>query len=303
MPPQKEKFMPLTCYVKGKWKDAETATLSIQERGFRFGDGVFETIRVEQGIPLFLSRHLERLHSGLAAIRIPSPAEDIRLLCHQLVQKNAAADTQHALLRLSVSRGIGSRGYLPIVTTPPTVVMELLPLPTLPPLAPARLWLSSIRRSSADSAPIAYKLMQGMNLILARMEAEEHHCHDALLLNPQEEIAEASSSSIFWQDSAGNIITPALSCGILASISRAVLLEAFAKAGITVQEGHYSLTDLQAATDVFTCNVAMGVRAVTTIEPLGWKFTDTSLSNMAEGYWQQALRHEANHQPPPTLPT
>src|SRR5262249_9052616 len=118
------------------------ATISIQDRGFKFGDGLFETLRVHRGVPYQFAMHLARLHSGLTALRIDADLTDIPAQCRELLRKNAVED---GLLRIQITRGSGSRGYLPMPETPPSVVIETAPLPQLPRTSLA-LWLSSYRK-------------------------------------------------------------------------------------------------------------------------------------------------------------
>lgn len=265
----------MLCYVKGNWVEESQARISIDERGFRFGDGVFESIAVRQGQARHLSLHLQRLSEGLIALKIPTPAENLTLLCEELITRNSSVANGFALLRLSVSRGIGSRGYLPLVTTAPTVTAQLTPLPAMDNLAPAKLWLSEITKPSLASLPVQHKLMQGVNSTLARIEAAEQGCEEALLLNDAGEICEASSANIFWRDSAGIIHTPALECGLLAGINRRLLLAYW---GDKVKEGRYTLEDLRHAQSVIISNAITGARAVQSLQPLGLRWNDSSLA-------------------------
>lgn len=261
------------CYIKGEWVKESEARISIDERGFRFGDGVFETIRVRDSIARHLALHLQRLAEGLQAIRIAEPAENLTEISTEILRRNAVTE---GVLRISVSRGIGSRGYLPTVSAPPTVVMETLPLPVIQ-TQPLTLWLSSLPKINAG-LPVQYKLMQGLNSTLARMEAADHGCDEALMLNSSGNICEASSASIFWRDAQGIIHTPALECGVLAGISRQILLERWQD---KVQQRHYPLDALRHAHSVMITNAITGPRAVTALHPGDMHWPDTSLAEEA----------------------
>ena len=179
--------------VNGRLVDAAEAVISIEDRGFRYGDGVFETIAVHGGVPYQFEWHMARLASGLQAVKISFPTESLRDHCRQLLKKNALAD---GILRIQVTRGAGSRGYLP-ETADATFAMETMALPPLPP-KPVSLWQSTYRKISEHALPVRYKLCQGLNSTLARMEAAEHHCFDALLLNERGHPCETSSANLFW---------------------------------------------------------------------------------------------------------
>src|SRR5215468_8463162 len=98
--------------------------VSVFDRGFLYGDGLFETMRVYNGKPFRWAQHLERLHRGMEFVKIPLPfsVEDLRGFADQLISQNGMPDS---VLRLNVSRGVGRRGYSPVGAEHPTVVMSL----------------------------------------------------------------------------------------------------------------------------------------------------------------------------------
>lgn len=259
--------------MKGHFVPADTASVSVEERGFRFGDGVFETPRIYKGIPLFFALHENRLRQGLEAIRIPSPRENLQETCRELLRRNA---TDEGVLRISISRGIGSRGYLPAVTDPPTVVIETLPLP--PPVTrPLTLHVSRWRKSAVDTLPVRFKLAQGLNSILARMEAQEHQCDEALLLNAAGHICEAGSANIFWSRD-GVLYTPDLACGLLDGITRRLLCNAWPQ---PVSEGFFTLDALKEADSVILTNSIAGAQAVASLTPQKFNWKSDILASQA----------------------
>lgn len=273
--------MIMICYVKGNWVEESQAHISIDERGFRFGDGVFETILVKAGKAQHIALHLERLSAGLAAIRIHQPSENFVQLCTEIITKNSVIE---GILRLSVSRGIGSRGYLPHIISTPTVIIQTLPMPDIA-AHPLTLWLSSIYKPSAKSLPTAHKLMQGLNSTLARMEAADNQCDEALMLNLDNEICEASSATIFWRDDMGIIHTPKLDCGTLDGIGRKILIQRWQG---KIQEGRYTTDNLRQAKSVFIINAITGPQWVKELQPLGIKWSDASLADEAKRLWLEA---------------
>ena len=249
--------------------------LHVSERATRFGDGLFETIRVESATPLHLSLHLKRLSDGLNALRIPTPAEDIASLCQQLITRN---QLQQGMLRLSVSRGIGSVGYLPTGDHPPTVVIEVMARAETPsPAAPITLWLSSTRRLSLASLPTQYKLAQGLNATLARIEAAEHGADEALLLSEAGMVSECSSANIFWLSN-GVLHTPALTTGALAGITRARLIAGWDG---QLRQGEFPLSSLMQAQAIIITNSLTGARAVARILPENTLFNSGQLAERA----------------------
>lgn len=211
------------CSINGQLTEANSATISIQDRGFRFGDGVFESIAVHNGVPYQFEWHRKRLENGLNAIKIRYDSALLAPQCRALMHTNSFNE---GILRIQVTRGNGSRGYLPALpASPPNVIIETSPFPDLS--AHDRdalaLWKSSYTKMSPQSLPVQYKLCQGLNSTLARMEAMENHCFDSILINDAGHVCETSSGNLFWQKGT-QIYTPALSCGVLEGSTRAALL-------------------------------------------------------------------------------
>lgn len=244
---------------------AAEAVVSVHDRGFRFGDGVFETIAVPNGVPYQFEWHIGRLERGLNAIKINYNSAGLRDHARQLLKKNAVQD---GILRIQITRGIGSKGYLPDpghAQAGATLVMETAPLPPLP-KEPITLWQSSYAKISPRALPVYTKLCQGLNSTLARMEAAEHNCAEALLLNERGQICETGSGNIFWYKG-GTLYTPALSCGLLEGSTRSALMRL-----ASVREVEAGIEVLKDAEAVFMTNSVWPAVAVKLLRPLdiGW---------------------------------
>jgi len=206
------------CLINGRTVPAAKAVISVQDRGFRYGDGVFETIAVHGGVPYQFDWHMTRLAEGLRSIKIPFVVDSLRGHCRQLLRKNKL---DAGVLRIQVTRGIGNRGYLP-GKAGAMFVIETMPMPPVP-QAPVTLLQSSYSRVSARALPVRYKLSQGLNSTLARLEAAENECFDALLLNEHGQVCETSSANIFWFRK-DTLYTPSLSCGVLEGATRSAVM-------------------------------------------------------------------------------
>ncbi len=251
-------------YLNGKIVKENKALVSIQDRGFRFGDGCFETIRVENGVIYQLEVHLKRLQEGLSAIKISYNTQLLKEIFARLLHKNKL---KRGFLRVSITRGEGSRGYLPEIKKGPTIVVEAMgEIPEI--TASVDLWVSNYRKISEKCLPSSAKTMQGLNSSLARMEAQENGCFEALMLGDEEKICEGSSSNIFWMQD-GKLYTPSLKSGVLPGIMRNVVKRI---SPLEVVEGIFCLDDLKNADEVFLTNVAWLIAQVKEIKPLGLKF-------------------------------
>lgn len=256
--------MTLYCYLNGKFVPTHQARVSVQDRGFRFGDGVFETIAVYRSIPYQWELHMQRLHDGLHALGIPCDTASLRAPALKLISKNELVD---ATLRIAISRGVGSIGYLPTGPADSTVVIEANSRIT-PPIDTASLWLSEWQKPSPKALPVQFKLAQGVNSTLARAEAAQHGCLDGLQLNAHGDICETASANVFWR--VGNtLFTPSLDCGVLAGTTRDAMLRLSPYA---VEQGSYALETLQQADAVVATNTAWQVMPIGELRPLGWQF-------------------------------
>jgi len=256
-------FFVTKLFLNNRIIEADAALVSVDERGFRFGDGVFETIPVHDGIPYLFEYHHQRLEEGLKALRIASDTAALPVHALQLIQENRIGE---GMLRMYISRGIGSRGYLPAsATQPATLIMQTLPFP-LKPREPVSLWLSGYEKISPRALPVHCKLAQGVNATLARMEAQDHDCYEALQCDAEGFLSEASSANLFWLRN-GTLFTPSLACGALAGVTRRRLLEL---APCSVQEGRFTLDDLRQAEAVFITNTASGILPVDCLLPQGF---------------------------------
>ena len=155
--------------VNGQLVAAEQATVSAQDRGFRFGDGLFETIAIYSGVPYQFDWHMQRLAEGLQAIKIAFDIKCLKDFSRQLIRKNKV---DNGILRIQITRGIGSKGYLPDPShsrAGAALVIETSPLPTITD-KPIGLWQSTYTKISPRALPVKYKLCQGLNSTLARLE-------------------------------------------------------------------------------------------------------------------------------------
>jgi branched-subunit amino acid aminotransferase/4-amino-4-deoxychorismate lyase len=258
------------CILNGELIPQSKAVVSVADRGFRYGDGLFETIAVHKSIPYQFAWHMSRLATGLRALKIPFDTAILNAYCRDLITRNKI---EQGLLRIQITRGTGGTGYLPAKDTPPTYLIETMPAPAISE-KPASLWLSSLRKIAPNALPVASKLCQGLNSTLTRLEASENNCFDSLLLNARSEIAETSSGNIFWQK-AGTLYTPSLACGILEGSTRAAILRLWPG---TIIEIEASLEHLLEADAVAICNVAWQALAVSELLPTAARWNSEPLA-------------------------
>lgn len=251
----------MIAFLNGRFLPEDQAVVPITDRGFLYGDGLFETIRVRNATPLWWSRHLARLQRGAEFLRLklPWPGTELRQHATELIAKNALLD---CILRIAVSRGSGARGYSIQGANSPTVAMTLHPLRPAPPSV--RLATATIRVPAHDPLS-AIKTANKLPQILARAEAEERGADEALLLNVEGDVAEAASSNVFWIRN-GTVCTPPVSAGALAGVTREVVLELCRAYQVPTAEESIARSALFGMDAVFLTNSGQGIVPVTEID-------------------------------------
>lgn len=253
-----------TC-LNGSLVLAHRAAVAVADRGFRYGDGLFETIRVERCVPLYWDAHMLRMADGLRALSIEFDVDALQSLTKKLLKKNEAQD---GFLRIAISRGVGSRGYAPFPPgMPVTHIIEWTSAEHKVP-EPARLYLSSLARIPPACLPTSYKLAQGLNSSLAALEAQKAKADEALQLAIDGAISEASSANIFWFKE-GTLFTPSLETGCLGGITRDTVLRISPFPTRIVREGPSTLADAEC---VFLTNCRVGIWPVASLAPAGLNF-------------------------------
>jgi branched-chain amino acid aminotransferase len=221
-------------------------------------------------------QHLNRLYRSAEGIGldIPIPRKDWPALLHEAMIRNEVGHGGgDAYLRITISRGEGDIGLDPALCKRATVVIMAKPL-TSPPEHLYRegvsLTIARTKRNLPDALSPHIKATNFLNNILAKREALAAGTFDSLLLNWRDELAECTVSNIFFV-TGGRLCTPALECGILDGITRNVVLQLAAEAGIDVQESRYTLSDLSGASECFLTNTSMEIMPVTIIDgtPVG----------------------------------
>jgi aminodeoxychorismate lyase len=249
-------------FLNGKFVPEEQALVSVFDRSFLYGDGLFETILVANGAPFRWEQHMERLLNGAAflGITLPYPRKELNGFAMKLIRENRLSN---GMLRLTLSRGIGVRGYSPRGAASPTLVMALS---TMPNSGPNVLQDWALRTSSFKlpaQQPLAqFKNCNKLAQILARAESEQAGANEALLANTDEFIVEGASSNLFWIDQ-GIICTPPLSSGILSGVTRLLIIELCRGLSLQTSERNISGSGLLNSDGVFlslsTIGIAQGV--------------------------------------------
>jgi branched-chain amino acid aminotransferase len=257
--------------------------LSVFDRGFQLGDGVFETLRARGGRPAEIEAHVARLHRSAAGLDIQLPADvDARLAAG--IEALLAADgldgpDGDASIRITVSRGVfRTRGVLPPnEDAPATIAIQAWPVVDTPVghlEKGLHLVTSAVRRDPRN--PLAtLKTTSRAEYVYARLEARRAGADDALFLTTDGLLSEGTSANLFLvrqaADGVRELATPSLDCAILPGTTRSWLLDWGAHSGLRPVEGHLRPEELAAADEAFLSSSVAGILPVTSFDgaPIG----------------------------------
>jgi branched-chain amino acid aminotransferase len=251
--------------VNGRILPAAEASVSVLDNGFAFGDSVYETLRTYAGRPFALARHLARLRASAARLAFAIPQGDAEI-AEGLAELLRAAGNEESYLRLIVSRGVGDLSYRFERVQGPTLVAVVKPLEPIPEAQRrdgVALALVSVRRNHPLALDPAIKSSNLLNNVLATREAQARGALEALLLNAEGHLAEGAGSNVFVVRG-GVVRTPPLDEGLLAGITRALVIETAERLAIPLREEPLLEADVRSAEELFVTStlkeVLPGVR-------------------------------------------
>lgn len=265
--------MPERINVNGRISPPDEAVVSPLDRGFLYGDSVYETIRTYGGRPFLLPRHLDRLRRSAERLAIPHGAAPVDVE-RELARTLREAGNPESAIRIVLSRGVGPIGYDPEPLGPPTLVIYVRACPPLP-----EAWrregvdvaIVQVTRNPAVSLDPAIKSSNLLNNILAWQEARQLGVYEPILLNAGERLAEGASSNLFLVRE-GRLLTPPLEAGILQGITRDLVLDLARRDGLPVSEETLAAEDLRRADEAFITSTLKGILPVRRCD--GWPIHD-----------------------------
>jgi branched-chain amino acid aminotransferase len=238
--------------VDGQLGSEKDRLLSPLDQGFLFGASVYETVRTYGGRTFLLARHLKRLRESAEAIAVALDLSDEEIAA-RVEGTLAAAGNEESSIRIVISGGVGAVDYRVGSASKPTVVVIVRPLPEYPESLyreGARAVIVSLKRATRGGLDPRIKSSNLLTNVLALREAHRKGAYEAILLNPEGNVAEGSMSNVF-RVSKGVVRTPPLSAGILEGITRELTLEAAREDGIEIEEKDFPPAELLAADEAF----------------------------------------------------
>ena len=282
-------------WVDGRLLPADGPHLSVFDRGFQLGDGIFETLRARAGRTTELPEHLARLRRSADGLAIALPADLDALIAtgiaDLLAAEGLAGPDGDASLRITVSRGpVRTRGLLPSdEAVPATIAIQAWPVvpPAADHLARGLHLVASAVRRDPENPLAALKTTSRADYVYARVEARRAGADDALFLTIDGHLSEATTANIFLvrraADGATELATPSLDCAILPGTTRSWLLAWGERVGLRVLEGRLLPADLAAADEAFISSSVAGVLPVT-------RFAGAPIGSGRPGPWSARAR-------------
>ena len=253
--------------IDGEVLTPSNATVSVYDRGFLYGDSVFEVLRTYGGVPFALAEHVARLRRSAERVLIRMPLDDAALGA-EITRVVAAAANTESYARIMLTRGAGPLGLDPDLATSPLRV--ILVEPVVPP--PRATYATGIaactvatKRAADDTSAAGAKVSNYLASLLAVHDAKARGCAEALIVDARGHVIEGATSNVFVVRGA-SLCTPPENAGILVGITRAEILSAARGLGITVELVDLTPSDFESADEVFITSSIREVLPVVVVD-------------------------------------
>jgi branched-chain amino acid aminotransferase len=239
-------------FIDGKYCDEQDAKISVFDHGLLYGDGIFEGIRAYNGRVFRLKEHIDRLFYSAKAILLTIPMSP-DALTRAVVETCRENQVRDGYIRLVVTRGIGTLGLNPNRCKNPSVIIIAGKIQLYPPELYQKgmeiITVPTVRNLHSALNP-AIKSLNYLNNILAKIEANNAGCEEAIMLNAEGFVSECTGDNVFIVK--GNqLFTPPLSAGALYGITRSVVMDLATQAGMKASEPNLTRYDLFNADECF----------------------------------------------------
>lgn len=259
--------MPALAYVNGAFMPLEEATVSIEDRGYQFGDGIYEVVASYDGRLFMLEAHLDRLERSLRELDYdPVPRTDIAQAMQELLDRSGYA---RAGVYVQITRGVAPRNHAFAPGLQHQIVMTVRPVKEIPPATrdggATAITLRDTRWGRCD-----IKTIQLLSNSMAKQQALQAGCDDAVFVSEEGIVREGTSSNLFLVND-GRLVTHPLTNHILAGITRMVVLALCQSSGLPVEETFFGTEALAKADEVFFTGTITEVLGVVRIDgrPVG----------------------------------
>lgn len=280
--------MSRIAYVNGRYVRQREASVNIEDRGYQFGDGVYEVLYIYDGRFIDQDLHLARLERSLREIAIPMPLARTAMpaIFAELMRQNRVRE---GLLYMQVTRGVAGRQHaFPVPAPAPALVMTVRRLGPYP--SDVGAWaVTAITRRDERWGRCDIKSVNLLPNVLAKQSAHERGAAEAILVDARGMVSEGSSSSVWIVDSEGTLRTRSLSHALLPGCTRAALLGMLGGVGMACEERVFSESELKTAREVFITSASSFVRPIIGVD--GEPVADGAVGPVTRTLFEAFRRH------------
>lgn len=245
-----------------------TDLISVDDRALNYGDGVFETLVIVDGKPLYWNDHVQRLARGCRQLRIPVP--DKNLLAEelqQLLKHQELYQSEKLIAKLMITRGVGKRGYKPPQQTKATRIVGVFPYPSYP-----RKYFDEGVKITVCRIPLScnpvlagVKHLNRLEQVMAQDEWDSPDIFEGIMLNSDQYVIECTMSNIFWITN-NHLFTPDLAnCGV-EGVTRTNILQLAEELQMSVTIDYFEMKEMLKADEIFITNSVYGILPVNSVD-------------------------------------
>lgn len=263
---REERAMSRIGYVNGRYLPLRRAMVHVEDRGYQFGDAVYEVCEVREGRLIDERRHLARLQRSLEALQIKLPMSQsaLGIVLREVIARNHIG---YGIVYLQVSRGVARRDHaFPVPEVPPSVVVTARPLNARRNEALAAAGIAVISVPDNRWGRVDIKTTGLLPNVLARQAAIAQGARDAWFVDKDGEVTEAASANAWIVTPAGRVVTRPADHGILKGITRTVLFDVVKALGLSLEERGFTLSEAYAAREAFVTAASQIVLPVVRID-------------------------------------
>jgi D-alanine transaminase len=258
--------MSRVVYVNGRYRPHRDAVVHVEDRGFQFGDGVYEVCEIFAGRIVDERRHMERLRRSLSELRIrlPMPLSALTVVLHEIVRRNRVAD---GIVYLQITRGVARREHaFPSPEVAPSIVVSARRLDRSQGERLAQGGIAVVTLPETRWARVDIKSIALLPNVLARQAAREQGAREAWFIDRDGLVTEGAASNAWIVTQEGKVVTRPADYAILRGISREVVLEALGAAGTPFEERAFRVEEALGAREAFITAASLLVMPVVRID-------------------------------------
>lgn len=258
--------MSRIAYVNGQYRDTRDASVNIEDRGYQFADGVYEVCEVRGGKVVDLPRHMTRLQRSLSELRIamPMPLNALEVVIHEVMRRNRVT---YGIIYLQITRGVARRDHaFPVPPVRPAIVVTARSLSFDKNQETATRGIGVITIPENRWPRVDIKSIALLPNVLAKQQARESGAYEAWFVDGDGYVTEGASSNAWIVTADGKIISRSIESGILAGVTRTVLMDAIASLQMRFEERPFTPAEAYEAAEAFVTASSQIVMPVVTID-------------------------------------